>query len=157
MVSFAFFSAAEVSSLEPLEVRASIVLEVWKKGCCCGEGCEGTGKTITEPYDLSDPRCVFDVGVISPLVAYCLRVRVEVNGVRSGWSDTAEFVTPEFSACVWKECPAGVGGGVRYSVDESKPRVVRRTGRSYGYCAVPGNMSLSRPTRWCRGASRCLR
>lgn len=47
----------------------------------------------------------------------------------SEWSGVVKGRTmnaPEFSGCVWKECPGGVREGMKYCIDKTNPRIVTK-------------------------------
>ena len=80
---------------------------------------------------------------------HAFRVRaVRGNSVSTQWSDAVKGRTqkaPEFSECVWKECPDNVDECMKYSVDEENPRIAANLG--YGYCCtIIGNTPLPRNT-----------
>ena len=80
------------------------------------------------------------------------RVRVVRGNSVSGWSDVVKERTqnaPDFSECVWKECPDEISEDRRYSVDEENSRIATRVCK-YGRCIIVGNtaLPLDKVTSW---------
>ena len=49
--------------------------------------------------------------------------------------------TPDFSECIWRECPGYVDEERKYSVDDVNLRVAAKIG-NYGYCTIIGSIAL---------------
>lgn len=98
---------------------------------------------------LSAHEFLMEPDILEASTEYCMKVRTESISRSSGWSDTLEFVSPQFSeCCAWKECPRHVIDDRKYSVDEKNPRVATKVGTSL--CTVIGKspIPLDSVTMW---------
>ena len=82
---------------------------------------------------------------------YTVKVKAELQGKESGWSEEAEFTTPKypkFSESAWKECPDNVNKWLKYSVDETNPRIATFIGGLW--CTIIGNIPIpqNKVTSW---------
>ena len=78
---------------------------------------------------------------------HTFRVRAVKGNEVSEWSSVVKRRTqraPNFSECVWKECPDYVSKNRRYSVDEKNPRIATNIGNGENYCIIIGNTPLPR-------------
>ena len=58
---------------------------------------------------------------------YTVKVKTELKGKQSEWSEEAEFTTPkDLMFCVWKECPYNVNMWKKYSVNEKNSRIATK-------------------------------
>ena len=136
-LSFAFFDEGEAEVLEEVDSPFEVEAKVWEKG----HG-EGTSRTLTKELTLGsgdEPICLRSTFTAS--TTYCLKLRIVHKGMSTQWSDEAEFTTPEFKCCVWKECPDDVYWDKKYSVDEENPRIATMIGYG-GWCTIIGNTTL---------------
>ena len=132
--SFELFSVQEEEVLRGFKVPVRAVFVAWERGC------ELTAKTFTKDYTLGEGQGFCFDGVFTPCAAYSLKMRVENDGVLSGWSEVAEFAAPEFKArCGWS---AGAGYTVSCAGGDGEiPRVATKAG-GYGHRAITGNTTL---------------
>ena len=86
-----------------------------------------------------------------PETEHTFRVRAVRGNSVSEWSDVVKERTqkvPEFSECIWKECPDYVNWDKKYSVDKKNTRIATNLGG--GYCTITGNtaLPLNKVTSW---------
>ena len=94
---------------------------------------------------------LFAPGFLEAEATYNVRVKAELQGKESEWSEEAEFTTPEFSECCgWKECPDYVNVDKKYFVDEMNPRITTKKSSSNWWCTIIGNTPLpqNKKTSW---------
>ena len=107
------------------------------------KGCEDSGKEHSLRKEEND--CFsFVPDFIKAETTYTVKVKVELQGKESEWSEEAEFTTPkDLWCCVWKKCPDNVDWDMKYSVDEMNPRTATKINGSSGYwCTIIGNTPL---------------
>ena len=137
-LSFSFFNEDDVETLKGAGSSPFIMeVKMWKKGRE-----ENTSRALIKGYTPGSDGAVFTKVEFTASTDYCLNMRVSFRGVRTQWSDEAEF-TPEFrECCVWKEYPDYVDENKKYSVDEENPRVATNVGGDYGYCTIIWNTPI---------------
>ena len=142
-LSFTFFNEDEVRVLKEFNLIFKAELKIWEKSHK-----EETSKTLTKELNLGSDEPICFRSTFTGSTAYCLRMRIVHQTKSAQWSDEAEFATPEFKFCVWKECPDNVDEKRKYSVDERKPRIARMTGDDW--CTIIGNtpLPLNKVTSW---------
>ena len=80
------------------------------------------------------------VGGLLPGTEHSFRVRAVMESAVGNWSGTVVGRTlsaPEFSECVWKECPNDGYWSKKYVLNRRNPRVITKNGD--GWCTVIGN------------------
>ena len=87
-----------------------------------------------------------------PVTEHSFRVRAVCGNEVSEWSDTVKGriqKVPEFSECIWKECPDSVEKEWRYFVNEKSRRVAKKIHYD-SYCTIIGNTALpfNKVTSW---------
>ena len=97
----------------------------------------------------------FSRKLLSPNVLYTFRIRTVKGNSVSEWSEPVKRKTqkiPEFSGCIWKECPNDVKDIIKYSVSEDNPRIATRIGINKGisFSTIIGNtaLPLNKVTSW---------
>ena len=106
-------------------------------------------------FDISTQRTFTKRGLL-PGTEHSFRVRAVKGNAVGEWSDVMRGRTqraPEFSECVWRECPGDVNEDLKYSVDESNPMVATKTGGGVALghcCTIIGDTPLpaSEATSW---------
>ena len=88
----------------------------------------------------------FDCGV-----EYSAKVKLDVAGHESGWSNKIKFVPSDFSeCCTWKGCPDEVNDTRDYSTNKESPNAAVKTGNDCCCCTIIGNTPLpqNKVTSW---------
>ena len=136
LLSFAFFDEDEVEVLKEVGSHFEAEVKVWEKGHE-----EDTSRTLTKELTLgSGDEPIFLRSTFAASTTYCLNARIAYQGMKTQWSDEAEF-TPEFKeCCVWKECPDYVYEWNKYSVAVENPRIAKNL--NYDHYTIIGNTSL---------------
>ena len=143
---FAFFDEDEAEVLKKFNSPFEVEVKMWVKGHEKGT----SRKFIKEltPGNGDGPICFRSTFMAS--TTYCLKMRIVQQGMRTQWSDEAEFTTPEFKeCCVWKECTNYIDWYREYSIVEKNPRIATKINGS-GRCTIIGNtaLPLNKVTSW---------
>ena len=126
--TFDLFAPQEVESLAPFALPLKATFAPQEKACG-----RPTSRMLTKSFALGSPADFSFSSMFTPGAAYSLRMRVESCGLFTQWSDSVDFVAPDFSKrCDWLE-------GSNYT--NPAPQVVKN-GRNYTYSIVLGNTSL---------------
>ena len=94
---------------------------------------------------------VFTKGRLLPNTKHSFRVRAVRGNSVSGWSDVVKGrtqKTPDFSECVWKECPDGVHKKLKYSVNERNSRIATFIGGNSSTIIGNTPLPLNTVTSW---------
>lgn len=134
-VRFAHFTRDELKILSKYNVEDPV-----KYLCSLNEKSEGGEGVKVYPLKKNYPTFESIPKTLNPGNTYELRVRAELDGKESEWSDVVEF-TPTYLDCyAWKECPGNVDMKRSYRLDENSHRIATRSGEEF--CTVIGNAPL---------------
>ena len=114
------------------------------------KGGEGSGKEHSLRKEEEEDCFSFVQDSLEAETKCVVKVKAEIQGKESEWSNEIKFVPSEFSeCCVWKKCPGNVDEWRKYSVDEKNPRIAAKI-NSGDYCTIIGNTPLphNKVTSW---------
>ena len=101
LLPFAFFDEKEVEVLKTFDLSLTVEASVWPKG----QDEEASKRVLKRRYVLGSEKPVFVAdSTFAPSTAYCAKMRLELCGAVTKWSEEAEFAVPEFSkSCIWEK------------------------------------------------------
>ena len=149
-LSFSFFDGDEAEVLKEVDIPSAIEVEIWEK-----EKENGTSNTLTKEFALKSQSTVLVGGSFVTSTTYCLKMRIVHQGMKTQWSDEAEFILEFKDCCAWKECPKYVNREQKYSIYAKNPRIAMMSGSvdwlgALFCCAIIGDMPvpLNKVTSW---------
>ena len=94
----------------------------------------------------------FTKACLLPYTVHIFRVRLVREASVSKWCNSIGERTKasNFSLCVWKEFPKGIGNDRKYTLDKKNPRIVTKTGSVCHNCTIIGNtpFPLKKVSSW---------
>ena len=125
-----FFNPEE----EKVVVRSGLGGVITYKALLQKKGKEGGKECILRREE--DGSFSFVAEALEAEATYTARMKVEIQGKESEWSEEIEFIPmfPEF--CAWKECPDYVNWRKEYSVDEENSRIAAKINSDSLLCTV---------------------
>ena len=120
----------------------------WKGAEGASYRIESDGKVLNDEIESN----TFAQKGLFPDTEYTFRIRTVKGNEESEWSDSLKVrngKAPDFSECIWKDCPDDVDEKREYSVDDENPTIAtKKEGKDW--CTIIGNtlLPLQKVSSW---------